>query len=90
MQSNFLHQLDPAIYDISAVQEPYLDHCHNSQATHNWYMIYPKVDYTDPACTCSLILVNKRIVTDTWSQIDLGSSDVTAIQLSCPKWHCLE
>jgi len=29
----------------------------------------------------SLILVNKRIVTDTWSQIDLGSSDITVVQL---------
>src|SRR5882724_12327339 len=74
-QIDFLHQLDLAVYDISAVQECYLDHCHNSQATHNWYMIYSKAHYTDLAHTYSLILVNKRIATDTWSQIDLSSSD---------------
>src|SRR5882724_738284 len=44
-------------------------------------MLYPKVHYTDPARTRSLMLVNKRIVTDTWSQIDLGSSDITVVQL---------
>src|SRR5882724_11579894 len=89
VQSDFLHQLDLTIYDIGVVQEPYLDHCHNSQATHNWYMLYPKAHYTNLACTHSLVLVNKRIVTDTWSQIDLSSSDITAIQLQTERGRVL-
>jgi len=45
-QSDFLHQLDPAAYDPGAIQEPYLDHHHNSRATHHWYTVYPNQHYT--------------------------------------------
>jgi len=80
-QSKFLHQLDPNTYDLGAVQEPYLDHLHNSCTSRHWYTIYPKEHYTHPAQTRSLLLVNKRIVSNTWSQVDFGSSDITAIWL---------
>jgi len=56
---------------------------------HNWYTIYPRTHYTDPAYTLSLILVNKRIMTDTWSQIDFSSSDITAIQLQTERGNVL-
>jgi len=74
---------------LQDITEPYLDHHHNSQATHNWYTIYPKAHYTDLACTHSLILVNKRIATDTWSQIDLSSSNITVIQLQMERGKVL-
>jgi len=44
-QSNFLHQLDPDVYDFAAIQEPYLDSNHNSCVTHHWYTVYPKEHY---------------------------------------------
>jgi len=47
------------------------------------------VHYTNLACTHSLILVNKRIATDTWSQIDLSSSDITVIQLQMERGRVL-
>src|SRR5882672_4156311 len=81
-QSDFLHQLDPNTYDIGAIQEPYLDHLHNSRATHHWFTVYPKEHYCRPEKTRALLLVNKHIATDAWSQVDFGSSDITAIQLS--------
>src|SRR5882672_434169 len=81
-QSDFLHQLDPNIYDMGAIQEPYLDCLHNSRATPHWFTVYPKEHYSRPEKTRVLLLVNKRIATDAWSQVDFGSSDVTAIQLS--------
>jgi len=52
-------------------------------------MIYPKAHYTDPAYTHLLILVNKRIATDTWSQINLGSSNITVIQLQMERGKVL-
>ena len=81
-QSDFLHQLDPTKYDIGAIQEPYLDHLHNSQATHHWFTIFLKEHYTNPSKTRSLMLINRQITTDAWSQVDMGLSDVTAIQLT--------
>ena len=80
-QSDFLHHLDPNIYDIGVIQELYLDQCHNSRANHNWYTIYPKEHYTNPASTRLLILINKQLATDTWLQVDPRSSDITAVQL---------
>ena len=48
---------------------------------HRWYTIYPKEHYTKPEKTRSILLMNRCITTDSWLQIDLRSSDVTAIQL---------
>jgi len=36
----------------------------------------------NPDKTRSLMLINRWIVTDAWSQIHMGSSDITAIQLT--------
>src|SRR5882672_7572494 len=80
-QSDFLHYLDPSTYDLGAVQEPYLDHLHNSCASGHWYTIYPKEHYTHPTRTRSLLLINKCIASNTWSQVGFGSSDITAIWL---------
>ena len=78
-QSDFLNQLNPDIYDFTAIQEPYLDSNHNSRATPNWYTVYPKEHYITPSRTRTIILVNKRLATDTWAQVDMGSPDVTAL-----------
>ena len=80
-QSDLLHRLNPKLYDICTIQEPFLDHNHNSHATPHWFTIYPKEHYISPKKTCSLILVNRCIATDTWIQVDFGSSDITAIQV---------
>jgi len=42
-------------------------------------MVYPKEHYVTPLQMRSIILVNKRIATDAWSQVDISSSDVTAL-----------
>src|SRR5882724_8942126 len=88
-QSNILHQLDPRKYDLGMIQEPYLDHFHNSHANHHWYAIYPKEHYTNPADMRSLILVNKWLATDSWLQVDFSSSDMTAIQLKTARGKLL-
>jgi len=79
-----LHILDPDKYDIAAIQEPYLNHTHNSRASPNWYSLYPKEHYTKPEDTRSLLLINRRIQTNNWTQIDFASSDVTAVQMQTP------
>jgi len=79
-----LQLLDPDEYDIAAIQEPYLNHNHNSCASHNWFTLYPKEHYAIPQNTRSIMLINKRILTNKWSQINLTSSDVTAIQMQTP------
>jgi len=79
-----LQLLDLDEYNIAGIQELYLDHNHNSCAAHNWFTIYLKEHYTTPNQTRSIMLSNKRILTNNWSQIDLASSNVTAIQMQTP------
>src|SRR5882724_4069470 len=80
-QSNLLHQLNPDLYDVFAIQEPFMDHNHNSWTTPYWFMIYPKEHYTNLKKTQSLILVNKWVTTGAWTQVDCGLSNITAIQI---------
>src|SRR5882724_5315810 len=88
-QGDLLNQLNPDNCNIAAIQEPYLDANHNSHAMHHWYTIYPKEHYITPARTRSIILVNKRIATDAWVQVDLGSPDVTTVSIKMGRGRVL-
>src|SRR5882724_7528366 len=81
-QSDFLHQLNPDVYNFTTIQEPYLDRNHNSCANHHWYMVYPKVHYIMLSQTRSIILVNKWLATNAWSQVDMGSLDVMVLMIN--------
>ena len=83
------HQLDPDEYDMATIQEPYLDFNHNTQATHNWFTVYPKEHYHKPNKTRSIILINKRIPTNSWTHIDFASSDMMAFQIQTPAGYIL-
>ena len=74
---------------MAAIQEPYLDFNHNTRATHNWYTVYPKEHYHKPNKTRAIILINKRILTNNWTQIDFTSSDVMAIRIQTPAGNIL-
>jgi len=70
-------------------KEPYIDERGNSRSNSHWYSIYPKRHYLDASKTRSLLLVNKRIATDTWKVIDIDSSDITAIQMQTPSGNVI-
>ena len=80
-QTDLLHRLDPNTYNIAALQEPYLDHNNNTHANPHWYTIYPMEHYIAPEKTISIIFLNKCIATDSWTQVDFASSDVSAVQV---------
>ena len=82
VQSDFLNQLDPGVYDFAAIQELYLDSNHNSCANHHWYMVYPKEHYITLSQTRSIILVNRWLASDAWSQVDIGLPDMMAIAIN--------
>jgi len=89
VKSDFLHQLDPDIYDFATIQEPYLDSNHNSCATHHWYTFYPKEHYVMPLWMRSISLVNRQLASDAWSQVDASSSDMTALVINTGKGKVL-
>jgi len=52
-------------------------------------MVYPKEHYVTPSQMRSIILVNRQLVSDAWSQVDIGSSDMTAIVINTGKGRVL-
>ena len=67
--------------DIAALQEPAINTFGNTVTSKEWTAIYPSTHASNPAKTRSAILIRSNIVTDDWSQIDINSSDITAILL---------
>ncbi|KIJ27730.1 hypothetical protein M422DRAFT_271092, partial [Sphaerobolus stellatus SS14] len=72
---------DVAKYDIIALQEPWLDRLGRTRANKYWEVIYPIRHRDQPDKTRSILLINKNISTNCWTDIDTGSQDVTAIWL---------
>jgi ribonuclease HI/endonuclease/exonuclease/phosphatase family metal-dependent hydrolase len=59
-----------------------MDFNRKTRTNSHWRVIYPSTYYTDLSAVRSVILVNTRISTNVWRQIDVPSSDITAIQIS--------
>ena len=69
-------------YDIVIIQEPCLDHLNRTRTTSRWRVIYPSTHFRDGSLrTRSVILVNTSLSTGSWTQIELQSADVTALQI---------
>jgi exonuclease III len=68
-------------YDVCLIQEPYIDFKGKTRANPHWSVIYPETHNTNHKATRSLILVNTRLKSDSWTHIPFDSPDVTGIQL---------
>ncbi|OCH84246.1 hypothetical protein OBBRIDRAFT_696016, partial [Obba rivulosa] len=67
--------------DLIFIQEPYIDFNKLTRATSHWHVIYPCSHHDNSAHTRSVILVNKRIPTNNWSDIELTSPDITGLTI---------
>ena len=67
--------------DLIALQEPSINFLNKTIAARDWIVIYPTTHITSPNLTRSIFLIRSSILTDSWSQIDFPSGDVTAIQI---------
>lgn len=80
---HLLNSNAPDDYDVLAIQEPYIDFGGKARARRQWYPVYPKAHYLDNSGhTRSMLLVNKKIASETWMAIDVGSPDVTRVKIS--------
>ena len=80
---HLLNSKAPDDYDILAIQEPYIDFAGKSRARRQWYPIYPKTHYLDNSGRMrSMLLINKKIASETWAAIEVGSPDVTGVKIS--------
>ncbi len=78
--------LDPDKFELALIQEPYIDWLGLTRANSKWSVIYPTGhrDKANKDKTRSAILVNKRISTNDWDEVDFDSPDVTVIRLRTP------
>ena len=68
--------------DIVALQEPALNFLNKTIATRDWIPVYPTTHEKEPKKTRSLILMNSKLPTENWEQINFPSGDVTVIRLT--------
>ena len=78
-----LHSIENA-YDIICIQEPAFDFLANTRATPVWTVVKPtswKGKENGKPYPRVITLVHERLSTNGWTQIDIKSLDVVAIQL---------
>jgi exonuclease III len=78
ISSNELTQIG---IDIVVLQEPAINAFNCTIASRDWTTVYPTPHKGMPNKTRSVTLINLQLNTDTWTQLDFPSSDVTVVQL---------
>ncbi|QRV81841.1 RNA-directed DNA polymerase from mobile element jockey [Ceratobasidium sp. AG-Ba] len=79
---DLLKAAHPDSWDILAIQEPALNNKNAIGITSKWISVYPTNHLRDgQPRTRSLLLVNRKLSTNCWRAVTLGSADVTAIEL---------
>lgn len=81
-QEDLLESLNTDRYDICAIQEPCIDCFDNMRANSKWQVVYPAMHCKSPKKTCSVLLINTQISTDTWQPLDSDSGDLTIVCLT--------
>ena len=68
-------------WDILMLQEPWMAF-NGMRAMSHWQALYPKIYFKDKTKPLrSIILINTKITTDNYEQIDFSSTDVTGLTL---------
>lgn len=79
-----LQILNPESYDLACIQEPYLNVVGLANASNLkrfWDVIYPTNHHSNPECSQTILLVNKKLSKNNWHIIPLDSPNITAIEI---------
>jgi len=68
--------------NLVALQEPALSGSGITIAARDWITIYPTNHANNPLKTRSVTLIKASVNSDSWSQLDFPSSDVTVTQIT--------
>src|SRR3954471_17708922 len=80
-QQHLINQLDPNLFDLCLIQEPYIDFLMNTHAPGGWRVIYPPKHKDSDERSCSITLVSPKLATSNWMDLRIDSPDITAIQV---------
>ena len=84
-QADLIHKATN--YDIIIIQEPYIDFLGNTRANSHWRTIYPTGHLDKPKAIRSVILINAKILTDVWTQIQFPHPDVTGVIITTDSFN---
>ena len=80
-QLHLLNTAKPDDWDILMIQEPWMAF-NGTRASQHWRVLYPKVYFEDTTKSLrSIILINTKIPTNAYAQIQFNLTDVTGISL---------
>ncbi len=82
-QQDLINNTDPKQYDILAIQEPFKYQHHSTLASSKWRVLYPTTHFESDAKaanTRSVLFINEKISTNSWTAIPVDSPDVTAVE----------
>ncbi|KAJ7140151.1 hypothetical protein C8R43DRAFT_892918, partial [Mycena crocata] len=80
-QIHCLTAAKPEVYDLILIQEPHIDFRGVSRSNPRFASVYPTLHSRQPSSSRSLILVNTRLPSSSWTAIPIDSPGVTAIEL---------
>ncbi|KAF8218530.1 hypothetical protein L208DRAFT_1004554, partial [Tricholoma matsutake] len=82
-QQCVLNTAQPKNWDILGLQEPFLDSLGNTKASLYWRVLYPSNHHKDNSdCSCSVLLINTNINTNSYTPLDIHCNNITAVHFS--------
>ncbi|KAJ6579484.1 hypothetical protein DFH09DRAFT_852879, partial [Mycena vulgaris] len=79
-QHELLQAMGRDCYHFAALQEPYMDHNRQTRANNWWTPVYPTGHAASAERSRAVTLVNRLLLTNSWSQIHIPSPDVVGIE----------
>src|ERR1700722_14045493 len=80
-QLHVVNHLNPDIYDICAIQEPYMDFKGDSRAPNGWKVIYTPGRNKEETTIRSIILISPKLLTSNWTELNINLPDVSVVQI---------
>jgi hypothetical protein len=88
-QLSLLNCCDCTLWDILALQEPYVNPLNNMTANCHYNVVYPTTCFTNSdKHVRAVTLISASIDRNPWSQLDFPSPDVVIVQLKGPYGRC--
>ncbi|KAG2073798.1 hypothetical protein BDR04DRAFT_1009815, partial [Suillus decipiens] len=82
---HMLRNLNPNVYDVACIQEPYLNPvnlANTSNLKQYWDIIYLTDHHADASRSQTIILVNKQLSKNNWHIVPIKSPNIMAIKLT--------
>ena len=87
-QLALLNSSSPSNWDVFALQEPTINQLGNTTANPHWRVVYPTQKLIDGRKPRAVTLINTKISTNAWKQIDFPSTDVVITQIQTSQGLC--